>query len=79
MEIKNWLHYFGWFIGLYLSLGTFVFIEPDNWNFKEHIVIKLIVTTVLVGVSAFIMFLIVENFDVVKNLLKTPKLKIPIK
>ncbi len=78
MELKNWSHYFIWFISICGGLGFIWSINPEDWNLKSLTTFKIIIILIIVAILAFLGFLFVDNFDYVRHFIKGA-LKIPVK
>lgn len=77
MELKNWSHYFIWFISLCGGLGFIWSIYPEDWNLKSHTAFKIIIILIMLAILAFLGFLFVDNFDYVGHFIKGDS-KIPM-
>lgn len=74
MELKNWPHYFIWFMSMCVGLGAIWFINPEDW--KSLTAFRLIIIVIMVAILAFIIFVFVDNFDIVWNFIESNSTKI---
>lgn len=78
MELKNWSHYFIWFISICGGLGVTWSINPEDWNLKSLTAFKIIIILIIVAILAFLCFLFIDNFDYVRPFIEGAS-KIPMK